>query len=176
MARKGTLVASTPIEKALVEALEAQAGARGIDIVDVEVVGTGKAQVVRVRIDHADESLPTISLDEVSEQTAWISDVVDALDPIAESYSLEVSSPGLARPLRRAHDFERFAGERVSLTTTATEGRRKFTGELCGLVDGAVVLACDDGEFRFAVEDIRTCTIKPDYDAIAKGAAQKKEG
>ena len=160
----------------LVKALEAQAPAHGIDIVDVEVVGTGKAQVVRVRIDHADESLPTISLEEVSEQTAWISALLDEADPIADSYTLEVSSPGLARPLRKAHDFERFSGERVKLATTAREGRRNFTGTLEGLRDGLVVLSCDDGEHSFELSDIRTCTIKPDYDALAKPKASSQEG
>jgi ribosome maturation factor RimP len=133
-------MAQTELELKIVEALEAVAADHGIDVVDVEVVGAKRAPIVRVRIDHADESLPTITLDEVTAQNDWISELLDVLDPFPGSYSLEVSSPGLDRPLRKGRDFERFAGETVSLTTTATEGRRKYTGELLGLVDGKVML------------------------------------
>lgn len=161
-------MAQTPLELEIVHALEEAAPAHEVDVVDVEVVGTSRAPIVRVRIDHADEALPTISLEEVSAQTAWISDVLDQMDPIESSYSLEVSSPGLARPLRKLHDFERFAGETVSLSTTATEGRRKYTGELKGVVDGKVVLACDEGEFSFDVAEIKAAKIKPNYDELAR--------
>ena len=158
-------MAHTPQELQIVEALEARAASRGIDIVDVEIVGAKRAPVVRVRIDHADESLPTISLDEVSAQNEWVNEVIDEIDPFPDSFVLEVSSPGLARPLRKVHDFERFAGERVQLTTTATEGRRKFTGELLGMQDGNVRLECDGESFEIPFDEIKSCKIKPNYDA-----------
>ncbi|MDO5120359.1 MAG: ribosome maturation factor RimP [Coriobacteriales bacterium] len=169
-------MAQTPLELQLISALEERAANHAIDVVDVEVVGSMKAPVVRVRIDHADESLPTISLDEITAQNDWISEVLDELDPIPGSYSLEVSSPGLARPLRKERDFARFAGETISLSTTATEGRRKYTGELLGIVDGVVTVRTDEGEFSFALSDIKTAKIKPDYDKLAKAAqsAQKE--
>ena len=110
------------IEQEIIDALEPAAAERGIDVVDVEVVGATKAPCVRVRIDHADESLPTITLDEVTEETEWISAALDELDPIPSSFTLEVSSPGMARPLRRQRDFERFAGETVSLSLTRGRG------------------------------------------------------
>ena len=158
-------MAQSPLEWQIVEALEAQAAGHGIDIVDVEVVGAKRAPVVRVRIDHADEELPTISLDEISEQNGWVNEVIDALDPFPGSFVLEVSSPGMARPLRKERDFVRFAGETVQLTTTATEGRRKFTGELLGLEDGVVRLACDGETFEIPFAEVKTCKIKPNFDA-----------
>ena len=158
-------MAQSPLERQIVEALEVQAVGHGIDIVDVEVVGAKRAPVVRVRIDHADEELPTISLDEISEQSGWVNEVIDALDPFPGSYVLEVSSPGMARPLRKERDFVRFAGETVQLTTTATEGRRKFTGELLGLEDGIVRLACDGETFEIPFAEVKTCKIKPNFDA-----------
>ena len=173
---KGGPMAQTPLEAQLIEALEERAANHAIDIVDVEVVGATKAPVVRVRIDHADESLPTISLDEVTAQGAWINEVLDEVDPFPGSYSLEVSSPGIDRPLRKLHDFERFAGETVSLVTTAMEGRRKYTGVLMGVRDGRVTLTCDDGEFSFDLADIKTAKIRPDYEKLARAAksAQKE--
>lgn len=155
----------------LIALLEEKAPEHGVDIVDVEVAGSSKAPVVRVRIDHADEDAPTITLDEVTAETGWISELMDEADPFPGAFTLEVSSPGLSRPLRRAHDFERFAGQSVALSTKATEGRRRYTGELLGLTDdGRVALRCDEGEFAFDLDDIRSCTIKPDFEAIARAA------
>lgn len=153
----------------ILAALEARAAEHDVDIVDVEVVGSSKEPCVRVRIDHADESLPTIALNEVAAQTRWISDIIDELDPIPSSYTLEVSSPGLARPLRRAHDFERFAGEQVQLTTTATEGRRRYSGLLLGIEDEIVHIEADGEEFAIPLVEVKRCTIKPviDFNASA---------
>ena len=102
------------------------------------MVGSSKSPIVRVRLDHADAEKGTISLDDVAAQSPWVNEVIDAVDPFPGSYTLEISSPGLSRPLRKEADFERFAGETVSLVTTAMEGRRKYTGELMGMSDGKV--------------------------------------
>ncbi len=150
------------VEQKITEALEARAGEHGVDIVDVEVVGATRAPCVRVRIDHADESLPTITLDEVTEQSAWVSDVIDEIDPFPGSFTLEVSSPGLDRPLRRARDFERFAGRTVSVSLVPGEGRRRYTGVLLGIEDDMVGLECDGQRVSLALADIRKCNVKPD--------------
>lgn len=160
------------VRNALLEALEAQAPEHSIDIVDVEVVGSAKAPTVRVRIDHAEEQDAPITLDEVSAQTSWISDLVDEADPIEGRFMLEVSSPGLSRPLRKQRDFERFAGNDVSLTLNVSEGRRRYTGRLEGIVDGKVSVTTDEGTFAFDMETIRACTIKPDFDALSKKGAK----
>ena len=148
----------------LIEALEERAADKGLDIVDVEVVGAKRALVIRVRIDHADPEAEPITLDEVSAETGWISDLLDECDPIEGSYTLEVSSPGMARPLRKRGDFARFTGERVRITTNATEGRRKYTGTLKGMEGDDVVLECDDGTFKIAFDTIKTAKIKPSFD------------
>jgi ribosome maturation factor RimP len=161
------------VRRQVLEALEREAGTHGMDVVDVEISGPAQRSVVCVRLDHADESLPTITLDEVSEQSGWVSDVLEELDPIEGPYVLEVSSPGMDRPLRRAHDFERFAGERVSLTTSATEGRRRFTGTLRGIEDGVITLDVDGEPFRIALDEVRSCKIKPTYDVPGKPGKRK---
>lgn len=148
----------------VLELLERNAPQHNIDIVDVEVVGSSKNPTVRVRIDHTAESQGAITLDEVSEQTGWISDLIDEADPIAGAFTLEVSSPGLARPLRKAGDYKRFAGQTIRLSTNATEGRRKFTGVLLGIEDGIVSVRCDGEDVRIPLETIRTCKIKPSFD------------
>ena len=161
MAKAGT-------DQQVLEALEAKAADHGVDIVAVEVVGATKNPCVRVYIDHADEDAPTISLDEVAAETGWIGEVLDELDPLPSAYTLEVSSPGMARPLRRERDFVRFAGSSVQLSTTATEGRRKFTGTLLGCEDGKVLLDCDGEQVAIDLTDIKKCNIKPDFSPAGK--------
>ena len=153
------------IEQHIIEALEPMAAERGIDVVDVEVVGATKAPCVRVRIDHADESAPIITLDEVTEETEWISAALDELDPIPSSFTLEVSSPGMARPLRKRRDFERFAGETVQLSLVPGEGRRRYTGKLLGIEGEAVALEVDGERVELPYDEIRKCTIKPEFPA-----------
>ena len=153
------------IEQQIIEALEPTAAERGVDVVDVEVVGATKAPCVRVRIDHADESAPTITLDEVTEETEWISAALDELDPIPSSFTLEVSSPGMARPLRKQRDFERFAGETVQLSLTPGGGRRRYTGTLLGIEGGTIALEVDGERVELPYDDVRKCTIKPEFPA-----------
>ena len=155
-------------EKGIISALEAKAAEHGIDIVDVEVVGATKNPCVRVRIDHVDEDAPTISLDEVTAETGWISEAIDELDPFPQAFTLEVSSPGLDRPLRRERDFVRFAGSEVALSTTATEGRRKFSGTLEGVEDGKVVITCYGERVQIALDEVKKCKVKPDFSNSGK--------
>lgn len=163
-----THVPSDDLRTTLIEAIEAKAADHAIDVVDVEVVGTQKNPTIRVRIDHADADADPISLEEVSAETGWISDLIDQMDPIEGSFVLEVSSPGMARPLRKAADFERFAGNQVSLKLAQTEGRRRYTGTLEGITEGVVRITTDEGAFEFALEDIQSCKIKPDFGDNAK--------
>lgn len=152
------------VRLALIAALEAESPEHDIDIVDVEVVGSKGQPCVRVRIDHLDATAGPITLDEVSEATGWISDIIEEVDPIEGPYTLEVSSPGLARPLRRRRDFERFRGETVRITREAAEGRRKFTGVLEGLEGDDVVLVCDGERVHVPFSDVRTAKIRPNFD------------
>ncbi len=152
----------TELEQRIIDVLEQHAAEHGIDIVDVEMTGATKAPCVRVRIEGADGS--SLTLDEVAEHTGWVSDLVEEIDPVAGSYTLEVSTPGMARPLRRPCDFSRFTGENIELTTTATEGRRKFKGAIVSAGDASVTLELEGGEqVEIAYDAVKKCTLKPDY-------------
>lgn len=151
------------LEQQVIDALEQVSESHGVDIVDVEVVGATKAPCVRVRIDRLDGE--AITLDEVTANNAWVSDVVEGLDPFAGSYTLEVSSPGLARPLRRPSDFARFVGEPVELTTTATEGQRRHKGTLAAADEHAVTIEAEGAApATISYGDIKKCTLKPVID------------
>lgn len=153
----------TATEQAIIDALEAKAASRGVDIVDVELVGATKAPCVRVRIEGAGQQ--SLSLDDVTANTKWVSEELDALDPINGSYTLEVSSPGMARPLRRPQDFMRFVGKDAELVSTAKEGRKKFGGKIAAADEAQVTLELEDGSSAtFDYNDVKKCTLKPTYD------------
>lgn len=160
----------TKTEQAVLDVLEGAAAAHGVDIVDVEVVGATKAPCVRVRIEKLDGA--DINLDEVAAQTGWISDALDALDPLPGSYTLEVSSPGMARPLRRLKDFERFCGQEAEVKTNAVEGRRSFTGTIKAASADAVTLEVDGEDVTFTLDEMKKATLKPSYDF--KGSKEEK--
>ena len=87
----------TKTEQAIIDALEAVAPQHDVDIVDVELVGATKAPCVRVRIEGAEGQ--SLSLNDVTANTKWVGDVIEELDPISSSHTLEVS--------RRRHRDER---------------------------------------------------------------------
>jgi len=154
------------VTQKILSALEQAALNHHIDIVDVEIVGSSKNPLVRVRIDHDDETEETISLDEVAQETSWISETIDELDPFPTSFTLEVSSPGMARPLRRAKDFVRFVGQEVQFQTTATEGRRKFTGTLLGIEGTTISIQTEDEVCTIDLSELKKCVIKPAFDFL----------
>ncbi|MBS5449808.1 MAG: ribosome maturation factor RimP [Coriobacteriia bacterium] len=160
----------------ILAALEAVAGEQGLDIVDVEVAGPASHPIVRVRIDTLDEQ-GTIDMNEVVALTPWVSDVVEGLDPFPGSYELEVSSPGLDRPLRRERDFARFIGERAEVRAShPVEDRTKGTGVIAAVEDGVVTLSVDGAEWHIPVSDVSRAQLKPDFDkvfAAAKKAAKQ---
>ena len=93
-----------------------------------------------------------------------VSGILEVEDPIRGQYSLEVSSPGLDRPLYQARDFDRFAGHQVTLHLLApVDGKRKFKGVLGGLRDGQVVIEMDKEELVVALDEIDQARLVPDY-------------
>ncbi len=147
--------------EALVERLSQEiAGGMGLELVDVEYVRENGRRFLRVFIDRlpeapgagdgpetAGETRPSgVTLDDCQAYSRLLSDRQDELDPIPESYYLEVASPGLDRPLKRDRDFELFRGRAVRVRTFAPyEGRKEFAGRLEGLVAGRVVLRDAEG-------------------------------
>lgn len=122
----------------------------GLELVDVEV----RSGLVRVTVDGP----AGVDLDAIAEATRAVSAALDAHDPLPGRYTLEVSSPGVERPLRRPEHFRRAVGEQVSIRTVAGgEGERRFSGELVSADDEGVVLAGDglgEGGRRFAYDEI----------------------
>ena len=148
--------------------LEPAVSALGFELVGVEFIA-GRRGLLRVYIDSEDG----ITVDDCQSVSHQVSGLLDVEDPIRGQYSLEVSSPGLDRPLFRAADFERFAGHEVRLRlVTPLEGRRKFRGVLAGLRDGRVVVQVEEQELVVALEEIDEARLVPDYDSHRLEGAQ----
>ena len=136
----------SPQETRLLTALEGHAAQRGVEIVTIAIVGAKRQPTIRVYIDTPEG----VGFDELTAAQSWIGDVIEAIDPFPGAYRLEVSSPGIDRPLRTLEHFARFAGERATVkTSTPIEGRKTFTGTLEAPEAENVVLS--DGDTRFFI-------------------------
>ena len=125
------------------------AGTCGLDIFDVQFRREAGGMVLRIRLDRpgpsatADES---VSVDDCARVSRDMSAVLDVEDVVPTAYTLEVSSPGLDRPLRHADDYRRFSGRRAKLVMReAVDGERFFKGRLGGVDGTDVFVDGDDG-------------------------------
>jgi ribosome maturation factor RimP len=122
----------------LVELLDPVAEAAGFEIVRLRLMGGDRARRLQIMGEREDG---TMIVEDCAVLARAISDVLDAADPISGEYTLEVSSPGVDRPLTRLKDFETYAGyeARIELDRLA-ENRKRFKGVLAGVQDGDVAI------------------------------------
>jgi len=135
---------------------------QGYELVEVEFGQEGRSPVLRLFIDRiaSDTSHGGITLEDCRAVSQLVNPLLDAADSIPGSYTLEVSSPGLDRPVRKPKDFARFAGERVKVAVHApVAGRKRFTGMLKGLQDGLVTIECDGTCHEVHIENIKTAKL-----------------
>mgnify|MGYP002540005566 CR=1 FL=1 len=148
-------------ETELLDALEPRAASEGVEIVTVQVVGAKKAPTIRVFIDTPEG----VSFDELAKAQAWINDIMDALDPFPGAYTLEVSSPGIDRPLRTPEHFARFAGQTAQVKTKGPlDGRSSFTGTIVSADEEAVVLDVDGAQVSVPMDVIKRAHLKGTVD------------
>jgi ribosome maturation factor RimP len=94
-----------------------------------------------------------------------LSAALDVADIIPHAYQLEVSSPGLDRPLRRERDFARFVGESARIRLVeGVEGRRNFSGTIRGAKDGRVEIECDGRSYQLPIDEIAKANLVPDWE------------
>lgn len=146
---------------ALQTLLEPSVTALGYQLWGVEYLAQGRSALLRIYID-ADDGITVEDCARVSHQ---VSGVLDVEDPIAGEYRLEVSSPGMDRPLFRLEQFAQAAGDTVKLKLRMNyEGRRNFKGRLVGVEEDEVVLLVDDHEYLFPLGDIEKANVVPDFE------------
>ena len=113
------------------------------ELVDAVLTAEGGRRILRLYIDRPGG----VTIDDCVDVSREFSTILDVEDFIPGSYSLEVSSPGLDRPLKREKDFEMFAGKKVKIRTKkAVGGRRNFKGTIKGTEEGSVIVADSGGE------------------------------
>ncbi|MEA1649683.1 ribosome maturation factor RimP [Nitrospirillum sp. BR 11164] len=145
--------------------------AMGYDLVRVSLTGNARPtlQIMAERVDGA-----AMTVDDCAEISRAVSALLDVEDPIDVAYTLEVSSPGIDRPLTRPKDFERFAGFEVRVETSQpVDDRRRFIGMLKGIEDGKVLVEMPTGPAAVPFDLILRAKLVMN-DALLKAAAEGK--
>jgi len=133
----------------------------GLELVDVEFQREPRGWVLRLYIDKPGG----VTLGDCVQVSEILSDLLDAKDFIHHQYHLEVSSPGVDRPLRRREDFSKFAGDKVKIQLKeALEGRKNFTGLLRGIEGEEVLVEIDGKVWRLPYGKIKKANIKYEFD------------
>lgn len=133
------------------ELVEPVVASMGYEMVGAVFGGKPNDRLLRVYIDAPSG----ITVDDCEAVSHQLSAVLDVDDPVGEAYTLEVSSPGVDRPLFSESDYARFVGEQAFVRThEPIEGRRRFKGLLCGVEDGAVVIEVDGRSWRLPFDRV----------------------
>ncbi|MGX5914498.1 ribosome maturation factor RimP [Aliidiomarina sp. Khilg15.8] len=131
------------------------------ELVGVEFIRAGKHSTLRVYIDHAEG----ISVDDCARVSHQVSAVLDVEDPINTEYNLEVSSPGLDRPLFNAAQYEQFQGELAQVTLSMpVQGKRKFTGVIRTVSENMVTFGVGEETLEVDVATIKKANLVPNFD------------
>jgi ribosome maturation factor RimP len=152
----------------------------GLDLIELQWNREGEGWVLRVFIDRPQpphlpgaseppaDVLPRLAVghEDCERISRDLSAALDVADVIHHTYKLEVSSPGIDRPLRREQDFRRFAGQSVKIRCTEpSEGRRNFSGVLRGAQNGQVEVDCEGRVYQLPIATIARANLVPDWAA-----------
>jgi ribosome maturation factor RimP len=138
----------------------------GYDIVRVEITGK-EPLVLQIMVERQDEK--QLDVEDCASVSRAISALMDVDDPIDDAYTLEVSSPGLDRPLVRPQDFDRFAGYEAKVEAERLiNGRKNFKGRLIGLEENVVKISVDDTVMEVPIVDIKRAKLLLTDELIAR--------
>ena len=144
----------------------------GFELVRVLMSG-GQRPTLQVMVERSDQG--PVTLDQCAEVSHAISALLDVADPLPGAYRLEVTSPGLDRPLVRRADYERFAGFEARLETELPlEGRRRFRGRLLGIADDQVRLALPEGETSIPFDAIKKAKLVLTDELLAAAQSERR--
>jgi ribosome maturation factor RimP len=143
----------------------------GLELIEAAFHRDGGRRILRITVDREGG----VDLQAISEVSERISRRLDLEDAVAGGrYTLEVSSPGVERPLRARRDFERRVGERVKVKTAGPiEGSRTHAGTLAAAGSEAIVLATDEGERRIPFDEIRSARTVFEWGPSSRPAAKR---
>ena len=148
---------------ALMELLERDVAALGYELVELEFHAHHGGGLLRLYIDRPGET-DGVTVEDCAAVSRRVSEQLAAADLIRTEYTLEVSSPGLDRPLRTRAHFERFTGSRVHVETSLPRaGRRRWTGRLAAVGNDGIVLEVDGDRVELGLGEIKTARLVPEY-------------
>ena len=147
----------------IAEIAERVAEPEGIEIVEVQLLGAGRGRLLRIYIDRAAPGVSHSDCEFVSHQVGTILDIEDVIP--GDSYTLEVSSPGLERKLSKPKDFERFVGQKAKVVLREpVENQRSWVGKLAGISQGVIALEPAAGRvIRFPLDQVQKANLKFDW-------------
>ncbi|ESP94937.1 MULTISPECIES: ribosome maturation factor RimP [Pseudoalteromonas] len=144
------------LEQDLTVMLEPAVEACGFELLGLEFVQAGRHSTLRVYIEHENG----INVDDCAEVSRQISAIMDVEDPITNEYNLEVSSPGVDRPLFKQAHYEDAQGEEVRLRTKLPQdGRRNFKGDLIAVKGDMITLTVDGQEHHIMLSNVERANI-----------------
>lgn len=150
----------TGLEKQLAELLTAPVEALDYELVGLEFVRAGQHSTLRIFIDHENG----ITVDDCADVSRQVSAVLDVEDPITVAYNLEVSSPGVDRPLFTADHYQQFIGHEVNIVLKmAMQNRRKWKGEILSVDGDTITVRVDGQDEAFALSNIAKANLVPSF-------------
>lgn len=185
------------MREALIRLLEPEVEALGYELVELEFAAHRSGGLLRIYIDVPPaassggrdsgasagvdaapepsedafdaQSQGGVHVDDCEKVSRRVSEVMDAADPIRGGYTLEVSSPGFDRPLRKRTHWVRFVGSRVKVETSVPrDGRRRWTGSIVAVKEGSVELEVDGTRVELGLDEIRHARLVPDFGSVAR--------
>ena len=149
----------------IAQTIEPSLHAMGYRLVRI-VITSGRRATLQIMAERLDDRSMTV--DDCAQISHSVSALLDVADPIAGAYMLEISSPGIDRPLTRPEDYDRYSGfeARIELARPIG-GRKRFRGRLLGTADGKVRLATEAGEAELPLEDVARAKLMLTDDLVA---------
>jgi ribosome maturation factor RimP len=165
------LIAKAAIDKKLAQIIEPVISDMGFELVRVRLM-SGEESTLQIM---ADRIVGGIEVDDLADISISVSAVLDVEDPILDTYNLEVSSPGIDRPLTRLKDFESFEGYEAKLETDELiDGRRRFKGVLAGVEEGEVLINLGEGTIGLKFDWLSEAKLILTDDLIAEMLRKRK--
>ncbi len=150
----------TGLERQLTDLLQSPVEAAGYELVGLEFIRAGEHSTLRIFIDSENG----IMVDDCAEVSHQVSAVLDVEDPISVAYNLEVSSPGLDRPLFKAEHYQQFIDHEVSIVLKMAMGnRRKWKGVIRSVEGETITLSVDGQDEEFALSNISKANLIPKF-------------
>ena len=151
----------TNLELRLTEMLEPAVEALGFELLGVEFVRAGSHSTLRIYIDHENG----ITVDNCADVSNQVGAILDVEDPIATEYSLEVSSPGMDRPLFKIEHYEAILNETVNVRLNVPQdGRRNFKGTLVGIEGDMINVEVDNQVFSLLIDNVAKANLVAKFD------------